>query len=56
MINISDEVATVEGTVGIKKNIGKNCLEEESEDKNIYVNNSGFFNPYEILFLTQKWR
>ena len=32
MINISDETATVEGTVGSKKQkVGTNCIEEESE-------------------------
>ena len=38
MINISDETATVESTVGIKKQkVGTKSTEEESEDKNLYV-------------------
>ena len=38
MINISDRTATVDGTVGRKKQkIGTNSTDEESEDKTLYV-------------------
>ena len=37
MINMSDKTATVDGTVGSKQKVGTNCIEEESEDKNLYV-------------------
>ena len=37
MINTSGETATVEGTLGSTKKVGTNCIEEESEDKNLYV-------------------
>ena len=56
MINISDETASVDGTLGsTKQKVGTNCTEEEYENKNWYVSIIlDFFDPYRIIFLTQR--
>ena len=58
MIIILDKTTTVEGTVGSKKQkVGAKITEEESNDnKSAHINNSDFFDPYEILFFTQRWQ
>ena len=58
MINISDGTAVVEGIVHSKKRkVSVSCIEEESEDKKMYILTIlDFFDIYGILFLTQQWR